>query len=278
MTAEPSDIGPGIRLETVVSGAVTISYFDQGQGAAILLIPSLGRGAEDFSDIAVRLAADGFRVLRPQPRGTGGSAGPMENLTLHDYAADTVAVLQQNRVEKAIIVGHAFGNFIARTIAADQPRLVGGLVLAAAFPGDPPAGGQAPSIPRQVARAISRAGDLALPREERLKALEIAFFAPGNDASVWLDGWFPTVADAQNAAQDKTPSAQFFDGGNAEVLILSAEKDVVAPPAAEEFLQNALGNRATLRSIPNAGHAMVPEQPKLVAGSIGNFARKVFER
>ena len=39
------------------------------------------------------LAADGFRVLRPQPRGIGASAGPMKNLTLHDFAADVAAVI-----------------------------------------------------------------------------------------------------------------------------------------------------------------------------------------
>jgi len=33
-----------------------------------------------------------------------------------------------------------------------------------------------------------RAGDLSLPDDERLAALRLAFFAPGQDASIWLAG------------------------------------------------------------------------------------------
>ena len=55
----------------------------------------VGRGAEDFADLSRRLAAAGYRALRPQPRGIGASGGPMEDITLHDYADDVSAVIDQ---------------------------------------------------------------------------------------------------------------------------------------------------------------------------------------
>ena len=52
-----------------------IEVLSQGDGPPVVLLPSLGRGAEDFDPIAERLADAGYRVLRPQPRGIGRSEG-----------------------------------------------------------------------------------------------------------------------------------------------------------------------------------------------------------
>src|SRR5579862_6027783 len=68
-------------------GDVHIEVIAQGLGPVIVILPSLGRGAEDYDVVSSLLAGDGFRVLRPQPRGIGTSTGPMAGLTLHDFAA-----------------------------------------------------------------------------------------------------------------------------------------------------------------------------------------------
>jgi pimeloyl-ACP methyl ester carboxylesterase len=70
--------------------------------------------------------------LRPQPRGIGGSIGPLEGITLHDLAADVASVVATEGQGPAVVIGHAFGNWVARTLAADRPDLVRGIVLAAA--------------------------------------------------------------------------------------------------------------------------------------------------
>ena len=60
-----------------------------------MLLPSSSRDSEDFDEIAEMFAAEGFRVLRPQPRGMCGSTGPMDGLTLHDYARDVAMVIER---------------------------------------------------------------------------------------------------------------------------------------------------------------------------------------
>jgi hypothetical protein len=52
----------------------------------------------------------------------------------------------------------------------------------------------------EVNSAPFRAGDPALPEEERLAALRVAFFAPGPDPCSWLTGWHPTTLRMQHAA------------------------------------------------------------------------------
>ena len=64
--------------------------------AAFAVLPSYGRdGGEDFDYFAGNVGAAGFRVLRPQPRGTAGSKGKMVGVTLHDLAADIALVIRE---------------------------------------------------------------------------------------------------------------------------------------------------------------------------------------
>src|SRR5579864_2226847 len=99
------------QLFMVERGDVRIEVIAQGVGPAIVILPSLGRGAEDYNVVAALLARDGFRILRPQPRGIGASTGPMMGLTLHDFAADIAAVIEHEHEGPALIVGHAYGHF-----------------------------------------------------------------------------------------------------------------------------------------------------------------------
>jgi pimeloyl-ACP methyl ester carboxylesterase len=261
-----------VRPVMVRQGDIQIEVLEQGEGPVIVILPSLGRGAADYDQVAALLANDGFRVLRPQPRGIGESMGPMTGLNLHDYAADVAAVIAQEAKGLAIVVGHAFGNFVARMLAADHPELVRALVLAAASPGKVPAGA-GPVIAPDVREAIDKSGETSLPETDRLRYLQLAFFAPGSDPHVWLSGWYPAAHDAENAASTATPVDQWFAGGKAPILDLPAEDDTVAPRKFAGVLKHELGDRVTVVVIPHAGHALVPEQPQAMAAAIAAYAR-----
>ena len=139
-----------------------------------------GEDLEDYDKVAEGLAGAGFRVLRPQPRLAGKSTGLTEGITLHDLANEVAFTIENARDGQAIIVGHAFGNWVARITAGDHPDLVRGVVIAAAGSKD---------YPKDLLVSLRDAGNVALPDQRRLAALRIAFFAPGNDFSIWLNGW-----------------------------------------------------------------------------------------
>jgi pimeloyl-ACP methyl ester carboxylesterase len=256
-------------------GNVHIEVIAQGLGRVIVILPSLGRGAEDYDVVSTLLAKRGFRVLRPQPRGIGASTGPMTGLTLHDFAADIGAVIEREGKGPAVVVGHAYGHFVARTLATDRPDLVRGVVLAAASAGKVPPGVHEPSVAPEVREAIEKSGDLSLPDADRLHYLQFAFFAPGNDPHVWLGGWHPETEKAENAASAATPVDEWFACGTARILDLQAESDAVAPRKFAGVLKAALGDRVTVVVIPNAGHALVPEQPEPMANAIAAFAHEL---
>jgi pimeloyl-ACP methyl ester carboxylesterase len=267
---------PVLEHSMVQRGNVQIEVTAQGKGPLIVMLPSLGRSGRDYDAVAARLAEDGFRVLRPEPRGVGKSRGPMENLSVHDFAADVAAVVEQAHQGPAVVVGHAWGNFPARQLAADRPDLVQGVVLAAASAGKVPPGSTEKPIGPEMRKAIDGAGDPKLSEAQRLEYLRIAFFAPGNDPRVWLNGWHEETHHAEGHARNTTPVDDYFAAGNAPILDLQGENDVVAPRRFSQVLKNMLGDRVTVVVIPNAGHAMAPEQPVAMGDAIATFARRVY--
>jgi pimeloyl-ACP methyl ester carboxylesterase len=252
---------------------VAIEVIAEGRGPLIVMLPSLGRDSEEFDPAAARIAAAGFRVLRPQPRGYGRSVGPMENLTLHDLAKDVAAVIEHENTQlgaaagPAIIGGHAFGHFVAKMTAVDYPKLVRGVILIGAAQKNPD-----PAVQQSVAIA----SDPSQPEAERLKHLKIVFFAPGNDARLWLTGFHANVRAAEIIARDATPQKEYYAAGNVPLLDIQGEEDPYKPPSARNELVDEFGaKRVTVVRIPHAAHAIIVEQPNAVADAVIAWSRKI---
>ncbi len=253
--------------------SVTIEYTDQGSGAVIVILPSLARSGRDYDEVALLLVAGGFRVIRPEPRGISGSNGPMEHLNLHDFAEDVAAVLDQEQTGSIVVVGHAWGSQPARMLAADRPDLVRAVVMAAASAGKLLPGSNEKPYSRLRAE-IDGAGDESLPESRRLECLQKAFFAPGHDASVWLKGWYTAAHHAQSHARIATPIDDYFSAGDSvPILDLQAEHDAVVVP---NIMKPYLGDRVTVQTILDAGHAMAPEQPQAMCDAIATFAKRIY--
>ena len=245
---------------------IRIEVAAEGRGPLIVMLPSRGRGAEDFEDVADELVKAGFRVLRPQPRGAALSLGPMQNLTLHDLANDVAAVIRNaGDSGPAIIVGHAFGSWVARMTAIDHPELVRGVVMVAAAAKAYPVG--FPGA-KELSEAVRKSGDFALPSSERLKYLRLAFFAPNSDARVWLQGWHPAADEVQLAAGRATKQSEWWSGGGVPLLDLQGELDPFKPRSTANEMRDEFGERASVVVIPHASHALIPEQPAAVTAAI----------
>ncbi len=248
--------------------AVHITVHAYGAGPRLILLPSLGRGATDFDDIATQIAACGFRVLCPQPRGIGGSDGPLTHITLHDYARDVAAVIEHDGGGPTVVAGHAFGNFVARTTAADYPQLTRAVVLLAATHTWP--------LAPELRDSINQCHRMQLPEAERLQHLQHVFFAPGNDARVWLDGWDEDVMHAERTATEATPKPEWWTAGTAPVLDVLALNDPLSPPHSVNCYRDEWGaDRVTVTGIPNAAHALLPEQPAAVAAAIVAYMKQL---
>jgi pimeloyl-ACP methyl ester carboxylesterase len=242
---------------------MTIRVGTIGEGCPVLLIPSLGRGVDDYDEIAELLAGRGFKSILPDPRGIGGSSGPAP-ADLFDLARDAAAVIDQLGSGPVGVVGHAFGNRVARALAALAPDKVERVVLLAG-------GGQAAMSDTVHAALMGSVAQGSKPEADRLEDLKTAFFFPGNDPAVWLRGWYPAVAEQQLAANERTDTARWWTAGHASVLLVQAEGDPVAPASNAEALATDIGDRLTLVQLRRASHAILPEQPRAVAALIAGY-------
>lgn len=253
--------------EVIRRDNVTIEVIAEGRGPLLVLLPSLGRDSEEFDPVAEQLAQAGFRVLRPQPRGYGRSTGPMQNVTLHDFARDVAVVIEHENAGPAILAGHAFGHFVAKMTAVDFPKLTRAMILIGAARKNPDP---------EVQRSVAIATDPAQPEAERLKHLKIVFFASGNDPTSWLTGFHAAVRQVEIIARDTTPQQAYYSAGTVPLLDIQGESDPYKPPSsANELVEEFGAKRVTVVRIPHAAHAIIVEQPRAVSDAIITWARRL---
>jgi pimeloyl-ACP methyl ester carboxylesterase len=176
--------------------------------------------------------------------------------SLQDMADDIAQVVRQLGDGRAAVLGHAFGNGVARLLATTHQDLVEGTILAAASTdGASPETNETPFI----------AGDPSRPESERLQALQRGFFAPNHDPRPWLKGWYPATLQMQKNAVQKAEPVFFSKAGTAPILQIIAESDPFSPYETWRSLRDQCGGRVTARIVADASHALFPEQTPYVA-------------
>ncbi len=95
--------------------------------------------------------------------------------------------------------------------------------------------------------------------------MRTAWYGPGRDISVWMDGWSQPVMRAYLDAAAATPLDDFWTAGRAPVLIVQGLADVAAPPENGRDLKRLIGDRAVLVELDGVGHSVPIEAPDEVA-------------
>jgi pimeloyl-ACP methyl ester carboxylesterase len=245
------------------SGDAEIHYFVAGPAGVatpVVVVPSYARSGSDFNELVLALGAAGHRTIAMQPRGVDGSTLPSFDVDLHTYAADLLAVLDAEQIDEPLIIGHAYGNRIARAFASDYPDRVSSLVLLAA-------GGERPT-PEKTTAAIARALFSIWPERTRREAVRYAFFAEESAVpDYWVSGWHPLAGIAQARAMAETPMEEWSTGGSASILVLEPAEDAAAGGGGEA-LRARFPERVRVIHVEGAGHALLPEQPEIVRRAV----------
>lgn len=248
--------------KTVDTAAGVVQYFlganpSRNDGERVVLLASYARSVSDFNELVEVLNREGYQTLAMQMRGVGGSTLRPIASSLFDYAEDLAAVLDaEGWQEPVVIVGHAYGNRVARSFSSRYPGRVKSLVLLAA-------GDSAP--PDQTRDDISKVVFQLLPDSTRHDALRRAFFAPENlPPASWLGGWYPMAGMAQAYATANTPRESWTGAGNAHMLVVQPEHDAAARHGASA-LKARHPDRVAVIPLAGAGHAVLPEKPERIA-------------
>ncbi len=249
-------------------------------GQGIVMVPSLGRSASDFNELALAMQAEGYDVVLVEPRGMRAKGGlDDKSITLFDLADDVAAIAADaGRAGDAgksrhraghILIGHAFGNRVARAYATKYEAATQGVILLAA-------GGKVP-LAKPIERALIRSFWTWMPDFWRRPFVRLAFFADGNKVPIyWMRGWNIATSQMQVRATFNVHSKQWWAGGKAPLMVVQGMADTIAPPKhTADLLEAEFGERVHVVRIEQAGHAILPEQPEQVVMAVRDFVDRI---
>jgi pimeloyl-ACP methyl ester carboxylesterase len=257
---------------TVEEGVVkladaNIEYFSQGNGAPIVLLPFGSLTVGYLEGLSQDLADAGYRVVRINFRGSGRSTGSGEGVTLHTLAADVAGVIQTLKLGPVNVAGHAFGNRVARMLAADHPELVHSVILFAA-------GGKIPPNP-PAEQALKTIFNPAATVANMLEAMKFLVGDPKEIPTAWnliKPCRAPQAAGIQRTAMENTPLQEWWaPPGQSKYLVVQGSNDQIALPENGELLKQEMGARVSMVSFPGAGHLLVATEPQKAAAAVVSF-------
>jgi pimeloyl-ACP methyl ester carboxylesterase len=117
-----------------------------GDGGPVLGLPGLGSTGRSWSPVAEALAD--ARVVAPDLRGRGGSAGLGGPTGLRHHALDVAKVADELDLRDIVLVGHSMGAYLALVVAEELRDRVSRLVLVD--------GGIPPKLPFFLRPAVTR--------------------------------------------------------------------------------------------------------------------------
>ena len=150
----------------------------------------------------------------------------------------------------AHLLGHAFGNRIARCLAADRPSLVRNVAVLAA------GGLIGPSKP--LGAPFRNAADDKMSGSDCVTILGARWLSPASDPGILsaVECW-PAVHIAHLGTSRNVPLEEWWSAGTARLLVIQGLDDEIAPPGNGHALREQLGERVQVVDVPRAGHFML---------------------
>ena len=262
-----------VREGRVTIGGRQSRYIEAGSGWPVVLIHAFPLNAEMWRPVLDRVPA-GWRYIAPDLRGLGpGGAAAEGPVTMADYAADTVALLDALEIDEAVIGGLSMGGYVTLAMFRAAPERFSGVVLADTRPqADTEAGRDG----RRRLLGLAREGGVSAVVEDMLPKLlgdttrrkrpqvagEVRAIASMNSTGA--------VAAAIEAMMRRPDSTDLLGKMSRPALVVVGEEDALTPRADADGMQRLLP-RSRLVEIPGAGHLSAMEDPEAFASALADF-------
>lgn len=258
----------------VTANGIKIFYQQLGSGEDVVLIAGLGADHTTWLTTAHKLSSK-FRLTIFDNRGAGQTDSPSGSYTSQQMAKDTLALMQTLGINRAHIVGHSLGAYIAQYVAITAPEKVNKLVLI---------GGKAyqdtlGKLRRENSIAMMHA---AVDKRLRLENSMLWIFGEkflsdtrsvNNYIQVTFNNPHPQTEAGylgQAAATLSHDTRDQLAKIAAKTLILTGQEDINTPFYHAELLSRQIPH-ATLQTIPDCGHIPQLEQPRALQQLLQDF-------
>jgi pimeloyl-ACP methyl ester carboxylesterase len=188
---------------------------------------------------------------------------------MDDLAGDVIQVMDALKIERATVVGHSMGSFVARRLAALAPERVSSLVLTGA---GIRSRSDAVDSMKATIDSLTDPVDLQFIREFQLSTIATpvpdAFLerVVSESRKLTADAWKQIYAGLTG-----------YKGGESAIacptLVIGGDKDAVFSTAEQEALAKAISG-ASVTIVPGIGHAMHWEDPERFARELTAFIER----
>lgn len=237
----------------------------EGLTPSIVLIHGAG-GTHLYWPSEVR-RLPGYRVYAPDLPGHGKSGGRgMQSIA--DYSNALINWLDAMDLHSAVMIGHSMGSAIALSLALDHPRRVLGLGLAGAGARlrVSPELLEQTSNPTTFSNAVTTVINRSFSSHAPARLIELATRRMAETRSSVLYGDF--LACDEFDVRDRLVEL------HQPTLVLCGAQDQMTPVRFAQYLASEIPN-AVLKTIPDAGHMVMLEQPLAIAAAIGEFVGSI---
>ncbi len=260
----PLTLGDGTRTSYAACG--------DGNGTPLLFLHGLGDSWRSFERILPRLPLQ-TRAFAPTIRGHGDGDRPRVGYRPADLAGDVVSLLNRAGVDRAIVIGHSLGAWIATRVAVAHPERVAGVVLVGAF--------ATPSANPAIAEVVAWADALSDPIppaliEDFQRGTAVQPVAP-DFMEMAIAESLKVPAHVWQAAIRAFHESDHLDGLasiTAPALLIWGDRDPLVPRSDQMALAAAIPS-CELRVYEGTGHAVHWEQSDRFAADVVAFARGV---
>jgi pimeloyl-ACP methyl ester carboxylesterase len=235
-----------------------------GRGEPIILLhPHTGHSAIWEHQIAA-FAAAGYRVIAPDKPGTGKSLN-LDSTKPINYADTLDALVNHLKLRKFILLGAAEGGYFAFDYAASKSQRVHKLILVASG-----LGVQVDEEGRAFRRNSAIPNFSALPPEVRELSPSYRGLNP-EGVQRWLEiEHQSTASDAARPLLRSPNTTDKLSSLRMPVLVIAGDVDLTTPSGAIRLWAKHIRNHQFVL-IPEAGHAVMWEQPKAFNDAVLSF-------
>lgn len=263
-------------------GSRTIAYLDSAPGDRSLrtyvLLHAFPIGA-NLWEPQMRSIPPGWRLLTPDLRGFGGSTelDSLTALSIGDFAADVIDLLDELGVERAVIGGASMGGYVALALLQAAPERVEGLILANTRAGaDSP---EARANRRAMLALVDREGPSGVAREMMPKLLGRTTRETNQTAEATIRRLIKQqspagIRSAIHRMMHRPDSTPLLAQIAVPTLVITGDEDELIPATESRTIAAAVPG-ATLVVIPGAGHLSNMEQPDAFNTALNAFLTKL---
>lgn len=250
-------------MPTLDTPGVSLFYSKAGTGPPVLLIQGVGVVGNGWKP-QVDSLEDRFTLLSFDNRGMGASIIRDGRLTIEDMAADALAVMDAEGIDRFHVAGHSMGGVIAQALALKAPGRVKSLAFLCTFARGKD--GSTVTLAMLATALRMRIGTRAMRRNAFLELIMPERYLRQNDRTALaaqLQPLFghdlaeqPSIVMKQLSAMSKYDAGAHLAGlGSIPTLVISAAEDRVAPPSTGRALAGAIPGAKYLE-ISDAGHGL----------------------